>query len=100
MSTETPDKKTQRQAFVQQVRKRRERREEFERDGDKSFWSVVGMMGSVGWSVALPTVAGGLFGRWLDGRVEGSGQVFMFFFLLLGLGVGCFLAWRTVKEKL
>ena len=87
------------EAFVTEVRERRERRRKNEREADESFWSTVGMMGTVGWSVALPTAIGVLFGRWLDGRLD-SGHVFVVFFMLVGLGVGCVVAWRQVNEKL
>ena len=89
----------QKEVFLREVRKRRERRERFEREGDSSFWGVVGTMGTVGWSVALPTALGVLLGRWLDGVLE-AGHVFMVFFMLVGLGLGCFMAWRTVAEKI
>lgn len=98
--TDGPEKESQRDVWVRQVRARRERREKAEREGDNNFWQVVGMMGSVGWTVALPTAAGALLGRWIDSKVEGDGQVFMFFLLLVGLTVGCIIAWRTVSEKL
>ena len=87
------------EAFVTEVRERRARRRKNEREADESFWSTVGMMGTVGWSVALPTAIGVLLGRWLDGRLD-SGHVFVVFFMLVGLGVGCFVAWRQVNEKL
>ena len=81
-------------AFLSEIESRRKRKEE--NDRDSSFWSSVGMMGTVGWSVALPTALGVLFGRWLDGRLD-SGYVFMVFFLLVGVAVGCVIAWRTVS---
>jgi len=85
------------EAFLSEVRRRRERKERNARD--TSFWRSVGTMGTVGWSVSLPTAVGVLFGRWLDGRL-GSGDVFMVFFMLAGLGLGCLIAWRLVAEKL
>ena len=85
--------------FLSEVKKRRERRERYEREGDPSFWSVVSTTGTVGWTIALPTTAGALFGRWLDGQLD-AGHVFMVFCMLVGLAAGCFVAWRMVKEKL
>ncbi len=67
--------------------------------GEDSFWHSVGSMGMVGWSVALPTALGALLGRWIDGRLGDSGSVFMVFCMLLGLGFGCFTAWRAIMEK-
>ena len=81
------------------MRRRRQLKERHERDGGRSFWSSVGTMGTVGWSVALPTAAGALFGRWLDARLD-SGYVFMIFFLLAGVGAGCFTVWRMISERL
>ena len=88
----------QKEAFLREVKKRRERRERNEREGDPSFWSVVGTMGMIGWTVALPTAAGVLFGRWLDAALE-SGHVFMVFFMIVGLAMGCIVAWRMVVER-
>jgi len=85
--------------FLAAVRRRRERRRIYEREGDPSFWSSVGMMGTIGWSVSLPTALGVLLGRWLDGRLD-SAHIFMVFFMLVGLGIGCFTAWRLISEKL
>jgi ATP synthase protein I len=84
-------------AFVSEVQRRRERKEENERD--KSFWISVGNMGTVGWSVSLPMVLGVLFGRWLDARLD-SGRVFLLFFMLVGLTLGCILAWRMISRKI
>ena len=76
-----------------------ELQEKEKREGDSSFWGSVGMMGTVGWSVALPLAGGVLFGRWLDGRLD-SGHVYMVFFMLVGLGLGIVVAWRMIREKL
>jgi len=97
-SGKEPGAYTQRKAFLREVRKRRERRERSEREGDASFWSVVGTMGMVGWTVALPTAAGVLLGRWLDGTLE-AGHVFMVFFMIVGLALGCIVAWRMIAER-
>jgi ATP synthase protein I len=86
-------------AFASAVKHRRDLRRRHEREGNSSFWNSVGMMGTIGWSVSLPTALGLLLGRWLDGRLD-SGSVFLVFFMLVGLGVGCFTAWRLIAEKL
>jgi len=91
------EEKPESEVFLSEVARRRARREADRRDA--SFWAVVGSMGTVGWSVVLPMAAGALFGRWLDGRLD-SAPVFLLFFLLVGLGLGALLAWRTVVEKL
>jgi len=95
--TEHDTKSDTRTAFMAQGRARRERKEE--NAHDDSFWRSVGTMGTVGWSVSIPTALGVLLGRWLDGRAA-SGHVFMIFFMLVGVIVGCVIAWRTVREKM
>ena len=85
--------------FIDRVKHRNELREKCRREGDSSFWSSVGMMGTIGWSVSIPIVLGLLFGRWLDSRL-GSAQIFMIFFMILGLVSGCITAWRLVSEKM
>ena len=84
--------------FLESLERRRERHETFLREGMRSFWSSVGTMGTVGWSIALPTALGVFFGRWVDSRLD-SGYVFMFFFMFLGLAMGCFVVWRMIVEK-
>ena len=98
MSAPEPKPGTQKQKFLDDVQRRRRRHEKYQREGDSSFWSSVGMMGTVGWSVALPTALGVLFGGWLDTRLD-SGRVFMVFFMLVGLVLGCVVAWRLIAEK-
>ena len=88
-----------RETFLSEVQRRRERHEEYVRDGDSSFWQSVGMMGTIGWSVSIPTALGVLLGRWLDGRLD-SAHVFMVFFMLAGLITGCVTAARMIKEKI
>lgn len=86
-------------AFVSEVQRRRERHEQSRREGDSSFWSSVGMMGSIGWTVVVPAALGVLLGRWLDHRLD-SAHVFVVFCLLVGLALGCVSAWRLISEKL
>ncbi|MFO7769245.1 MAG: AtpZ/AtpI family protein [bacterium] len=83
--------------FQEAIRKRLERTRRNEEESS-SFWQTVGVIGTVGWSVALPTAAGVLIGRWLDALL-GSGSTFMFFFMLVGLGMGCWVAWRQIEER-
>lgn len=85
--------------FLAEVRARRARHEKHRKEGDASFWASVSAMGTIGWSVSVPTALGVLLGRWVDGRLE-SAHIFMVFCMLVGLGVGCFTAWRIISEKL
>lgn len=87
------------EAFLSEVQLRRERHEAHKREGNTSFWQSVGVMGTIGWTVSIPMLAGVFLGRWIDNRLE-SGHVFMLFCMLVGLIVGCVTAWRIVSERL
>ena len=78
------------QHIARQVQRRRRRRPRPLRG--------LGMFGAIGWAVALPTVFGGLLGRWLDGIIPG-GRSWTLMFLLAGLALGCVLAWTWLGEQ-
>ena len=74
------------------------RKQEHRRVGDRSFWSSLAFIGMIGWGVALPAVLGGFLGVWLDGRY-GSGIRWTLSLLMLGLGMGCWNAWRLIHQE-
>lgn len=61
-------------------------------------WFGLGLMGVVGWSVALPTLLGIALGIWLDARISDS-RAYTLIFLLAGLTLGCFIAWNWVSKE-
>ena len=64
----------------------------------KSTWFGLGMMGMIGWSVAIPTLIGVAIGVWLDIRYPGHIS-WTLTFLSIGLAVGCANAWYWVKKE-
>jgi len=68
------------------------------RDKDKGIWFGLGMMGTVGWSVAVPTVVGALLGRWLDERYDDTIS-WTLTLLLIGLVAGCLNAYHWVRRE-
>jgi ATP synthase protein I len=64
----------------------------------KEVWAGLGMMGLVGWSVALPTLLGVALGIWLDSRHPGS-HSWTLALLVAGLFLGCLNAWRWVDRE-
>lgn len=62
------------------------------------IWFGLGMMGLIGWSVAIPTLLGAVLGLWLDGRYPG-GRSWTLTLLVAGLTVGCFNAWRWIAKE-
>ena len=77
------------------VRTRRERRERGAREGERSIGQNLAMIGALGWTVVLPTLAGIFIGRWLD-REFAAGIFWTLGLLILGLAIGCALAWKRM----
>jgi len=80
------------------VRKRREQRERGEREGERSLGQNLAMIGVVGWTIVTPTLVGIFAGRWLDRTFE-SGIFWTLGLLVLGLAIGCALAWRRIHGE-
>jgi len=84
--------------FSQQVGKKAARKLKAQRHVTQTVWSGLGMMGMVGWSVALPTLLGAALGIWLDSHYPG-GRSWTLMLLAIGLGLGCFTAWHWVARE-
>jgi len=69
-----------------------------QRGKDRSVWSGLGMFGLIGWSIAVPTLAGAGAGIWLDGKYPQSFS-WTLSLLILGLFSGCLLAWQWVQKE-
>jgi ATP synthase protein I len=61
-------------------------------------WFGLGMMGLIGWSVAIPTVLGATLGLWLDKR-HPAHHSWTLALLVAGLLLGCFNAWHWVAKE-
>jgi ATP synthase protein I len=66
--------------------------------GHRSFWQSLGVLGMVGWPIAIGSVGGALLGRYLDTRLE-SGIQYTLMLLTAGVMLGCFAAWKSVAQK-
>lgn len=84
--------------FSHEVGLKAARKLKAQRQVSQTVWAGLGMMGIVGWSVAVPTLLGAALGIWLDGRYPG-GHSWTLMLLAIGLGVGCFNAWHWVARE-
>jgi len=80
------------------IRTRQERRARWEREGERSIGENLAMIGALGWTIVTPTLIGVFAGRWLD-RQFGSGIFWTLGLLVLGLTVGCVLAWKRMQRQ-
>ncbi len=80
------------------VGRRAARKERARARGRPPAWFGLGMFGLVGWSVAIPTVAGVALGVWLDHRFPGRAS-WTLTLLVIGVAVGCVNAWYWVKQE-
>ena len=64
----------------------------------RSDWFGLGMMGLIGWSVAIPLVAGTALGLWIDQHWPSR---FSWTLMLLFIGgfLGCLNAWRWMNRE-
>jgi len=82
----------------QAVKRRRERRERWQRQGERSMGQNLAMIGALGWTIVGPTLLGIFAGRWLD-RSFHSGIFWTLGLLVAGLAVGCSLAWKRMHSE-
>ena len=68
------------------------------RQSTQGVWFGLGMMGLIGWSVAVPTLLGAALGLWLDKHHPGK-HAWTLALLVGGLAIGCLNAWHWVAAE-
>lgn len=98
--TEEPAEKPLREetTLARQVGTKAARKLKAQRHTTRTIWFGLGMMGLIGWSVAIPTLLGALLGLWLDKQypVPHSWTLTLLF---IGLIIGCVNAWYWVTKE-
>jgi ATP synthase protein I len=84
--------------FAGQVGAKATRKLKARRSSTQGVWFGLGMMGLIGWSVAIPTLLGAALGLWLDRRFPG-GRSWTLALLVAGLTIGCLNAWFWVSKE-
>ena len=97
MHNET-EKTSNRDTFAAQVGARAARKLKARKNGARGVWFGLGMMGLIGWSVSIPTLAGTALGLWLDRRIPG-GHSWTLALMVAGLSLGCLNAWHWVAQE-
>lgn len=84
--------------FSKTIEQKQERKLFARVHADETAWFGLGMFGMVGWSVAIPCVAGAFIGIWID-RTWPSRPSWTLTLLLLGMAIGCWNAWYWIKRE-
>ena len=88
----------ERTAFSREVGAKAARKLKARRNSTPGVWFGLGMMGLVGWSVAVPTLLGAALGIWLDKQHSGQ-YSWTLALLVAGLVIGCFNAWIWIAKE-
>ncbi len=83
--------------LVKGVRLRGAREQRGRREGDPSVARRLAQIGVLGWIIVVPMLIGVFAGRWLD-RTFNSGLFWTAPFLMIGLALGCWSAWKWMKS--
>lgn len=97
MHDETPNK-GDKLTLAEQVDAKARRKLKARRVETPGIWFGLGMMGIIGWSVAVPTLLGAGLGMWLD-RAFPGGHNWTLALLVAGLTLGCMNAWHWVSKE-
>jgi len=84
--------------FREEVGAKVKRKLRARRSTNRGVWFGLGMMGLIGWSVVVPTLAGAAIGAWLDRNHAGS-HSWTLALLVAGLVIGCWSAWQWVAKE-
>lgn len=87
-----------RPTLAEQVGAKASRKLKARRGGTPGVWFGLGMMGLIGWSIAMPTLLGAGLGFWLDQRYP-DGRTWTLALLMAGLTIGCLNAWHWVSRE-
>ena len=93
-----PEETSPTDTFAAQVGAKATRKLKAKRNATHGVWFGLGMMGLVGWSVSIPTLAGTALGLWIDGRHPGA-HSWTLALLVGGLSVGCLNAWHWIAQQ-
>jgi len=89
---------TEGSGFSREVGAKAARKLRAQRNAGQGVWFGLGMMGLIGWSVVVPTLAGAALGIWLDNRHPGN-HSWTLTLMIVGLVIGCLNAWQWVAKE-
>lgn len=85
-------------ALLQTIGPKEDRKLRKRAQPNHGIWVWLGMLGLVGWSVAIPTLLGVAAGTWIDRRWP-SRFSWTLMLMMAGLLIGCLNAWMWIKKE-
>jgi len=95
VSDEPPSPKVD---LIDAVRLRAVRSRQAKAERGPSLARNLGQIGALGWQIVVPALVALAFGRWLDHRLA-SGIFWTAPLLFLGVGLGCWSAWKWLGRQ-
>ena len=88
----------ERDSETETISRKAQQMEQARRRHRESAWYGLGMFGLVGWSVAVPIVAGIALGLWIDRRWPGEVS-WTLTLLIAGAALGALNAWYWIQRE-
>ncbi|ATC86326.1 AtpZ/AtpI family protein [Pseudoalteromonas arctica] len=92
------DSQSSSSTLAEQVEIKAQRKLKARLNSHQKIWFGLGMMGLIGWSVAVPTILGASLGVYIDSYYE-SDHSWTLALLVAGLALGCFNAWHWMSKE-
>jgi len=87
------------QEFIEHIGLEAARKRHARNSANESLWHDLGTIGTVGWTVGLPTLLGVLLGTWIDTVWENSPVSWTLVLLIVGLLLGIGSAWMWIAGE-
>lgn len=92
------ERKPNEPTLANQVGPKADRKLKAQQNVTHTVWLGLGMMGLIGWAVAIPTLIGVAIGIWLDRNYPATFS-WTLMLLITGLFIGCLNAWHWVVKE-
>jgi ATP synthase protein I len=98
MDEEHVDEVVKETSYSRAIRRQSARKLKALGDPTPVVWIGLGLTGTIGWSIVIPTLLGTVLGLWLDKQYPGR-HSWTLALMVAGLSIGCLAAWYWVASE-